>query len=286
MALSLPEFADSDSGSPMEDVDSQTVPRPSSISSNPDPEEARKEAKEFPQYLLAKSYFDCREFDRCAAVFLPTALPRGSPSELSPNRKTSASPETLKGKGKDPAPVKAPLLPPPNNLPDLSQKSLFLALYAKYMSGEKRKGEESEIILGPADGGSIVNKELVGLSRSLEGWLADRQAKGLGHTTQGWLEYLYGIVLARGKTEDAAKMWLLASVRRYSYNWGAWLELGALFGKFEEVGRTLKRLMVISLRSGSFRTFCLSFLKTLWRMCFCSTQARHSIRPTIPPMKP
>ena len=105
------------------------------------------------------------------------------------------------------------------------------------MSGEKRKDEESEMILGPADGGSTVNKELVGLSRSLEGWFADREAKGLVGSNQGWLEYLYGMVLAKGKSEDAAKRWLLASVRRYSYNWGAWLELGALFGNLEEVGQ-------------------------------------------------
>lgn len=235
MSLSLPEFADSDPASPMEDV--QTDPQPSSLSLNPDAQEARKEAKEFPKYLLAKSYFDCREFDRCAAVFLPTTLPRDPPPETSPNSKNSASPKAGKGKGKDPAPAKVPLLPPPNLLPNLSQKSLFLALYAKYMSGEKRKDEESEMILGPADGGSNVNKELVGLSRSLEGWFADREAKGLSNSNQGWLEYLYGIVLAKGKTEDAAKTWLLASVRRYACNWGAWLELGALLGKYEEVGR-------------------------------------------------
>ena len=246
----------------MQDIDTQTDSRPSSTSSKPDPEEARKEATEFASYLLAKSYFDCREFDRCAAVFLPIVLPRGPPSEISPSSKDSASPQPLKGKGKDTAPAKVPVLPPPNDLPNLSQKSLFLALYAKYMSGEKRKDEESEMILGPADGGSTVNKELVGLSRSLEGWFADREAKGLTGSNQGWLEYLYGMVLAKGKTEDAAKRWLLASVRRYSYNWGAWLELGALFGNFEEVGQIRTRLTMILLRSGSFRVLYLSCLNT------------------------
>ena len=250
MLLSLPEFADSESdpGSPMEDIDTQTDSQPSSRSSNPDPEEARKEAKEFPKYLLAKSYFDCREFDRCAAVFLPTPLPRGPPPEASPNNKNGASPKASKGKGKDPAPAKVPALPPPNGLPNLSQKSLFLALYAKYMSGEKRKDEESEMILGPADGGSAVNKELVGIGRSLEGWFADREAKGLSGSNQGWLEYLYGVVLAKGKTEDAAKTWLMASVSQYAYNWGAWLELGALFENLEEVGQISKCLVMILLR--------------------------------------
>ena len=262
MSLSLPELADSHPPSPMEGIDTQPESRPSCISSPPDPEDAWKEAKEFPKYLLAKSYFDCREFDRCAAVFLPAILPRGPPSEQSPGSKESASPKALKGKGKDAAPAKVPVMPPPNGLPDLSQKSLFLALYAKYMSGEKRKDEDSEMILGPADGGSTVNKELVGLSRSLEGWFADREAKGLSDRNQGWLEYLYGIVLAKGKTEDAAKMWLLASVRKCSYNWGAWLELGALLGKSDEVSRIPKRLMMMMtlLRSGSFKKFCPSCL--------------------------
>jgi anaphase-promoting complex subunit 8 len=35
-----------------------------------------------------------------------------------------------------------------NPYPKLSQKSLFLALYAKYLAGEKRKEEETEMVLG------------------------------------------------------------------------------------------------------------------------------------------
>ena len=241
MASSLPTSADftpSDDTDPdqqMEDADDPAQNQSSVISPNPDPEEARLEAKELPKYLLAKSYFDCREFERCAAVFLPTALPRGPLSDESPNSQETTPPKPAKGKGKDNEPAKVLVLPPPNTLPKLSQKSLFLALYAKYMSGEKRKDEDSEMILGPSDGGSTVNRELVGLSRNLEGWFADREAKGLSESNQGWLEYLYGIVLAKGKTEDAAKQWLLNSVHRYLYNWGAWLELSELLD-YMEVG--------------------------------------------------
>lgn len=221
----------------MEDVDTQPQTHPSIISSNPELGEARLEARELPKYLLAKSYFDCREFERCAAVFLPTTLPRGPPSEASPNSKNETPPKVAKGKGRDTEQAKVPALPPPNGLPNLSQKSLFLALYAKYMSGEKRKDEESEMILGPADGGSTVNKELVGLGRSLEGWFADRETKGLRRSNQGWLEYLYGIVLAKGKNGDAAMNWLLNSVHLYPYNWGAWLELGALLENIDDVSQ-------------------------------------------------
>ena len=238
MASSLPTSADftpsddTDPDSRMEDADEN---QSSVISANSDPEEARLEAKELPKYLLAKSYFDCREFERCAAVFIPTALPQGPLSDESPNSQETAPPKPAKGKGKDNEPAKVLVLPPPNTLPKLSQKSLFLALYAKYMSGEKRKDEDSEMILGPSDGGSTVNRELVGLSRNLEGWFADREAKGLSESNQGWLEYLYGIVLAKGKTEDTAKQWLLTSVHHYLYNWGAWLELSELLD-YTEVG--------------------------------------------------
>ena len=103
------------------------------------------------------------------------------------------------------------------------------------MSGEKRKDEESEMILGPADRGSTVNKELVGITRSLEGWFADREARGLSGSNQGWLEYLYGIVLAKGKTEEDAKRWFIRSVHLFPFNWGAWLELNELLNNVEEV---------------------------------------------------
>ncbi|KAI5279358.1 Anaphase-promoting complex subunit 23, partial [Ascosphaera aggregata] len=46
-----------------------------------DPEEAYLEAREAHKYILAKSYFDAREYDRCSAVFLPAssaAIPLGA----------------------------------------------------------------------------------------------------------------------------------------------------------------------------------------------------------------
>ena len=226
----------------MQDVD---LPQsmPTFLSSNSDPEEAQLEAQELPKYLLAKSYFDCREFDRCAAVFLPSILPRGPLAPTSPNAKARTPPKAAKGKARESSPnAETSAVPPSNVLPRLSQKSLFLALYAKYMSGEKRKNEESEMILGPADGGGTVNRELVGLARNLEGWLVDRAARGLAGSNQGWLEYLYGIVLAKGKTEEDAKGWLIRSVHLYPFNWGAWLELSELLANFEDLEKTTLEL--------------------------------------------
>ncbi len=226
----------------MQDVDLPPS-MPTSLSSNPDPEEARLEAQELPKFLLAKSYFDCREYDRCAAVFIPSTLPRGPLTPTSPNAKTRTPSKATKGKAKESSPnTETQSTPLSNNLPRLSQRSLFLAMYAKYMSGEKRKNEESEMILGPSDGGSTVNRELVGLARSLEGWFADRAAKGLNSSNQGWLEYLYGIVLAKGKTEEEAKRWLIRSVHLCPFNWGSWLELSGLLNRFEDLQRIAPQL--------------------------------------------
>lgn len=192
-----------------------------------DPLEARLEQREHHKFLLAKTYFDCREFDRCAAVFLPQTLPR-IPS--TPHSSPSAK---LKGKGKGKAASAAKSSPLDPSLADVSQKALFLALYAKYLSGEKRKDEESEMILGPADGGVTSNKELNGISAVLDRWFADRHASGMDGG--GWLEYLHGIVLAKGKNEELAKEWLIRSVNIYPFNWGAWQELGHLINTVEEV---------------------------------------------------
>ena len=42
-------------------------------------------------------------------------------------------------------------------------------------------------------------------------------------------------MLAKGKTEEDAKKWLLRSVHLFSFNWGAWLELSELLNSEEEV---------------------------------------------------
>ena len=229
-------MSDADPDSSMEDEDHTRRTMPSIFSSNSDASEARLESQEISKYLLAKSYFDCHEFDRCAAVFLPSELPRSPLPESSSNVKNQTAPKITKGKAKDPGPrVSAGLTQPRITLPRMSQKSLFLALYAKYMSGEKRKGEDSEMILGPADGGSTVNKELVGLGHILEEWFADKAAKGLSDRTQGWLEYLYGIILMKGKNVAEAKSWLIRSVQKQPYNWGAWQELTGLLNSMEEL---------------------------------------------------
>jgi anaphase-promoting complex subunit 8 len=198
--------------------------------------EIRLEAREKHKYLLAKTYFDCREYDRCAAIFLPP-LPKGS-------TQTSSSPvakskQTAKGKAKIGTPTKSNA-PRTESVSGLSQKSLFLALYAKYIAGEKRMNEDSEMILGPQDGGVTLNKELPGIATVLEAWFANLASSR--RQPQGWLEYLYGIVLAKGKNEKAALEYLIKSVHQYTYNWGAWQELMSLLTSVEELAQIITRL--------------------------------------------
>lgn len=193
-----------------------------------DPQEAALEAKEANKYLLAKSYFDTKEFDRCAAVFLPPAVPAsGLAWAEKAKARTPSSTPSRKGKTK------------PNDftpLPKLSQKSLFLSLYARYLAGEKRKDEESEMILGPADGGQTSNRELAPLSRGLEDYFRVRDAADPQLTrTQGWLEYLYGLILARSKQDKLAEEWLIRAVRINPYHWGAWEELSNLLSSADDL---------------------------------------------------
>ena len=238
---SNPSF-DTDADSPMHDTD-QSQNASSITFTNADIEEARLEALELPKYLLAKSLFDCREFGRCAAVFLHPDPSRSPLSPKSASTITRLASKAVKGKSRDSGrQIASGSSAPSNDLPLLSQRSLFLALYAKYMSGEKRKEEDSEMILGPADGGSTINKELVSLSRILEGWFADRTARGMEGRNQGWLEYLYGVVLAKSKMEEDAKDWLIKSVHLAPFHWGSWLELAELLSNVEDLQKVVPEL--------------------------------------------
>jgi anaphase-promoting complex subunit 8 len=53
--------------------------------------------------------------------------------------------------------------------PSIESEITLLALYAKFMAGEKRKDEDSEMILGPADGGSTANAQLGSITKGLQG---------------------------------------------------------------------------------------------------------------------
>ena len=133
---SLPEEADLDDDSQMLNADAPQSSYRIFSTSYDDPIEAALEAREAPRYLLAKTFFDTKEFDRCAAVFIPPAIPAGGLAIFEkPKGRNSTSTPKSKTKAKQSE-------VPTNPFPKLSQKSLFLGLYAKYLAGEKRKEEE------------------------------------------------------------------------------------------------------------------------------------------------
>lgn len=206
------------------------------FSTSEDEEESRLEAQEIGKYLLAKSFFDCREYDRCAAVFLPLNHAPVNASSVSPEPDSQTPTRAVKGKGKVPAqsPEAIPR-PRTTTLPRMSQKCLFLALYAKYMAGEKRKDEDSEMIMGPMDTGATINKELIEIARRLEDWFQERAVQGKEAQNQGWLEYLYGVVLAKSNSNEDAKEYLVKSVHRNPFIWSAWVELRDLLTNVEAV---------------------------------------------------
>ncbi|OCT52509.1 Anaphase-promoting complex subunit 8 [Cladophialophora carrionii] len=233
---SLPEAGYTDGDSQIHDMLSAQSLYRSLTTSYDDPEEAALEAKEAPKYLLAKAFFDTKEFDRCAAVFLPPAIPAGGLAifDKPKGRTPTSTPSKAKGKSKhnDKAAV--------NPFPNISQKSLFLALYARYLAGEKRKDEESEMVLGPADNGQTVNRELAALARGLEAYFGARDAADPQlKRSQGWLEYLYGIILSKSRQEQLAQQWLLRSVRVNPYHWGAWEELASLLSSIDDLNAQL-----------------------------------------------
>lgn len=134
---------------------------------------------------MAKSLFDCREYDRCAAVFLPDSVLAGIVS----SRADDASGTPQKGRASVSIGVEG--AGGIAQLPQLSQKSLFLALYAKVISGEKRKDEEAEMVMGPHDLGTSVNRQLRVVSAYLNQWFTQMANDDGEHpTSQGWLEYL------------------------------------------------------------------------------------------------
>ncbi|EAW14860.1 anaphase promoting complex subunit CDC23 [Aspergillus clavatus NRRL 1] len=226
-----------------------------------DPLEASLEIQEAHKYLLAKSYFDTREYDRCAAVFLPPTIP---PVPLSTTSIPVTSPKLKSRQSLTPQKGKAKATPfggakegaaARNPYPKLSQKSLFLALYAKYLAGEKRKDEETEMVLGPADGGMTSNRELSSLAWGLEGWFAERRAKGLEDRNQGWLEYLYGVILLKGRNEEEAKKWLIRSVHLNPFHWGAWQELNDLLASTEDLKQVVE-LLPQNIMTLIFHVYC------------------------------
>ncbi|PSK36738.1 hypothetical protein B9Z65_1921 [Elsinoe australis] len=248
---SLPEELqqEAEDDTDIEDAESQpnTV---HSLSSTTDAQEAKLQRRERNKFLMAKSFFDCKEYDRCAVTLLPTLLP-----QQPINREPQIPVTPGKGKAKSAASPWPPRAWKPD-VPEMSQRSLFLALYARYLAGEKRKEEESEMILGPSDGPVTANKELVAIAGLLEDYFKQREnSKTIKRQSDGFLEYLHAIILMKGRNEDLAKQWLLRSVALNEWNWSAWVELASLIGSMEELAVICQQLTP-SMPAFLFQIYC------------------------------
>ena len=208
------------------------------VSQQDDLNEARLEAAESHKYLMAQTFFNCREYDRCAAVFLPDTLPRGQIHE-GQSPKVSKQPKPQRTTAQDATAASSLSNKSTHSYAHLSEKALFLALYAKYIAGAKRKDEESEMILGPLDGSATTNKELATIMGILEARLLTNDGPS---NSQGWLEYLHGIILLKSKNSEEAKRWLVRSLNMYAFNWGVWQELGQLITSTDELDAILPHL--------------------------------------------
>lgn len=96
------------------------------------------------------------------------------------------------------------------------------------------------MILGPLDSAATANRELQGISTSLQEIISTKNREGEVDGEEwgeedGWLLYLYGVVLLKQKNTEEARGALVKSLCLYPYNWSAWLELGSTLGNLSDV---------------------------------------------------
>lgn len=171
-------------------------------------------------FALAKTYFDCKEFDRCAHVL-----------------------KNCK-----------------------SQDVLFIRLYAMFLSGEKKKEEESEGVLGLHDHSS-VNTSVSLILKELESIL-EQEPNGL---KSPFLNWLHGVVLVKHKSMAAAKDAFIRSLIQYPYNWSCWAELLFCLPTFDE-GMDVLSSLELQFQDNFAELIMLKFAKVVInQQCFQQT---------------
>ena len=190
------------------------------------------------QYLLAKSYFDLKEYQRAAFVLRDEQILPLAPVAAAGGPLATLSMQAC-----------------PNSP---SNRVLFLRCYSLYLAGEKRKAEElleknkggvrsstesasaqnSGMGAGPGEKDGertqVHNRELRGIQATLTSVLV-RDASTLTEDgsprpdhplapfiNDGHLWFLYGIVLRELGLRSAARNAILVSVVLFPWNWGAW----------------------------------------------------------------
>uniref|UniRef100_A0A8C8IHF7 Cyclosome subunit 8 n=1 Tax=Oncorhynchus tshawytscha TaxID=74940 RepID=A0A8C8IHF7_ONCTS len=99
-----------------------------------------------------------------------------------------------------------------------SQKAYFLYMYSRYLSGEKKKDDETVDSLGPLEKGQVRNEAL----RELRVELSKKHSAG---ELDGFTLYLYGVVLRKLDLLKEAVDVFVEATHALPLHWGAWLEL-------------------------------------------------------------
>ncbi|XP_077980277.1 cell division cycle protein 23 homolog [Glandiceps talaboti] len=97
----------------------------------------------------------------------------------------------------------------------------FLHMYARYLSGEKKKYDEMPDPLGHLEYADLKNESL----RTLRIELAQLHSK---NELDGYCLYLYGVVLKKLCLFTEAVKILVEAVHKSPLHWGSWLELSSL----------------------------------------------------------
>ncbi|KAG8128397.1 hypothetical protein E2320_015257 [Naja naja] len=99
-----------------------------------------------------------------------------------------------------------------------SPKAYFLYMYSRYLSGEKKKDDETVDSLGPLEKGQVKNEVLRELRVELSKKHKARELDGFGL-------YLYGVVLRKLDLVKEAIDVFVEATHILPLHWGAWLEL-------------------------------------------------------------
>lgn len=133
-----------------------------------------------------------------------------------------------------------------------SPRLCFLRLYSKYLAGEKRREQSTQDILGATENYREPNAELNSIEKELK-------LKYENNELDSFSLYLYGIVLRKRDNNVKATIVLLESIRKYEFNWSAWMEL-ALLVKTQKQFNDIRGLLNLNMSTSVIKQFFLAKL--------------------------
>ncbi|KAI7870027.1 hypothetical protein BDF14DRAFT_1879786 [Spinellus fusiger] len=142
-----------------------------------------------------------------------------------------------------------------------THKLRFLRLYSLYLMGERDRAEEMNDILGKCENPLAPNNFLLEIVDELSE--SDTKSE-----LDAFSLYLYGVALLRRKQLFTAAQVLIRSVKKYPYNWSAWLELGMLL-QDQTMYDQLSRLLHDQMKGNMMKNFFLAHVAIRLRLPRC-----------------